>query len=114
MSVPNLNNVTLVGRVVEEPELRSTTSGLAVCELRLAVTDLPEKATLYVDVATFGDAAETCHREVSRGSDVAVSGRLVYREWETKNGTKRSKHSVVGKVLYRDGDHVPAADGDDA
>jgi single-stranded DNA-binding protein len=58
VSVPNVNSVTLVGHVVEEPELRGTPSGLSVCELRLAVNDMPEKVTLYVDVATFGERAE--------------------------------------------------------
>ena len=53
---------------------------------------------LTVDVSTFDKQAEACARYLAKGRQVAVDGRLVYREWETEDGTKRSKHSVIGRV----------------
>jgi single-strand DNA-binding protein len=120
MRAPNLNSVTLVGQLTGDPALRTTSQGLAVCELSLAVADLPDKPALFIDVATFGDAAEDCQRHLSKGDQVAVAGRLTYRQWETKSGGKRAKHQVVGKVFYATGEEIAGAsngnglDGDES
>jgi single-strand DNA-binding protein len=96
-SAPNVNAVTLVGQLTADPELRSLPDGKSVCDLRLAVNDQRDQPPLYVDVATFG-GAEACAAYLAKGRQVAVTGRLVYREWEAKDGSKRSKHHVIGRV----------------
>ena len=96
-SAPDVNTITLVGRLTEDPQQRAMPDGRAVCDLRLAVNDERAKPPLYVDVATFGPGAEACGKYLAKGRQVAVTGRLVYREWEGKDGAKRSKHSVVGR-----------------
>jgi len=114
---PNINNITLVGQLTTDPVLRSLPDGRAVCDLRLAVNDQREQPTLFVDVATFGAGAEACAEYLTKGRSVGVTGRLAYREWEAKDGAKRSKHQVIGRVAFgSDGrsadNHV--ADGEDS
>ncbi|HWG08232.1 MAG TPA: single-stranded DNA-binding protein [Solirubrobacteraceae bacterium] len=100
MSAPNINSITLVGQLTADPELRSMPDGRSVCDLRLAVNDRSDQPPTFIDVATFGDEADACANYLSKGRQVGVIGRLAYREWEAKDGTKRSKHSVVGKVEF--------------
>jgi single-strand DNA-binding protein len=99
-SAPNVNVVTLVGRLTADPVLRALPNGQSVCDLRLAVNDQKDQPALFVDVATFGKSADACAECLSKGRQVAVTGRLVYHEWETKDGHKRSKHSVIGRVQF--------------
>jgi single-strand DNA-binding protein len=94
-----MNSVNLIGRLTRDPELRSMPDGdRAVCDLRIAV-DNGQNDPTYVDVATFDKQAEACAAHLSQGRQVAVTGRLIYREWE-KDGEKRSKHSVIGRVEF--------------
>jgi single-strand DNA-binding protein len=112
MSAPNINSVTLVGRLTAEPTLRELADGKPVCELRLAVND-EQARPMFIDVCTFGPGAEACAEYLSKGRQVGVVGRLSYREWE-KDGAKRSKHEVVGRVYFGGkSDDVPAGGGDD-
>jgi single-strand DNA-binding protein len=97
---PAVNSVTLVGNLTSSPELRSLPDGRSVCDLRMAVNDQREQPPLFIDVATFGSQAEACGKYLSKGRTIAVTGRLVYREWKSEDGTTRSKHSVVGQVRF--------------
>jgi single-strand DNA-binding protein len=97
---PNVNVVTLVGQLTSDPELRSLPDGRSVCDLRVAVNDQRDQPPLFVDVATFGGGAEACAAYLTRGSAVGVTGRLVYSEWKAQDGSKRSKHQVVGRVQF--------------
>jgi single-strand DNA-binding protein len=95
-----MNSVNLIGRLTRDPELRSMPGGdRAVCDLRIAV-DNGQNDPTYVDVATFDKQAEACAQYLSQGRQVAVSGRLIYREWDPEDGSKRSKHSVIGRVEF--------------
>jgi single-strand DNA-binding protein len=98
-TAPNLNSVTLVGQLTADPELRSLPDGRSVCDLRLAVNDQRDQP-LFIDIATFGPGAEACAEYLSKGRSVGVTGRLVLREWKGKDGSKRSKHSVIGRVSF--------------
>jgi single-strand DNA-binding protein len=98
-TAPNLNSVNLVGQLTGDPELRSLPDGRSVCNLRLAVNDQREQP-LFIDVATFGAGAEACAEFLSKGRSVGVTGRLVLREWQAKDGSTRSKHSIVGRVAF--------------
>lgn len=115
MSAPNINSVTLVGRLTAEPTLRELPDGKPVCELRLAVNDEREKP-MFIDVATFGPGARACFEYLAKGRQVGVVGRLSYREWEAKDGAKRSKHEVVGRIYFggtaeSDGNQVAVGEG---
>jgi single-strand DNA-binding protein len=98
-TAPNVNTVTLVGQLTSDPVLRAMSDGRNVCDLRLAVNDQRDQPPLFIDVATFGPEADACAEYLTRGRTVAVIGRVAYREWE-KDGVKRSKHQVIGRVTF--------------
>jgi single-strand DNA-binding protein len=99
-----MNNVNLIGRLTRDPELKEIGGGRSVCEMRVAV-DNPGRGgergePTYVDVSTFGGQAEACASHLTKGRQVAVSGRLAFREWTGRDGSKRSAHSVRGRVEF--------------
>jgi single-strand DNA-binding protein len=115
MSSFSINRVVLVGRLTRDPELRPLPSGLNVYGLRIACNsvrrdtdgEFQEKAN-YFDVSVFGAHAEHVQRYTSKGSRVAIDGRLEWREWETPDEQKRQAVSVVADtVLFLDaaGEH---------
>ena len=97
----NMNQVTLLGNLTRDPELRYTQSGTPVANLSLAVNtkyrqgDVLREETLYVDVTVFGRQAETCAQYLFKGSPILIEGRLRLRSWETPEGDRRSKHDVL-------------------
>jgi single-strand DNA-binding protein len=99
----SVNVVVLVGNLTRDPELRALPSGNSVCSLRIAVTDqVKDQATgewtdkpNYFSVDVFGRQAETCAQYLARGRQVAIQGRLRWREWETQDGQKREAVSVA-------------------
>ena len=99
-SAPSINTITLAGHLTTDPILRSLPDGRSVCDMRLAVNDQREQPPLYIDIASFGSGAEACAQYLVKGRAIAVTGRLVYREWEAEDGTKRSKHQVIGRVSF--------------
>ena len=91
-----MNSIQLIGRLTRDPELRSTKSGKPVANMRLAVSRRDrDAAPVYVDVVAYEGLADICAKHLAKGRQVAVTGRLDYREWETKDGSKRSKHEVI-------------------
>ena len=105
MSAPlrlvQLNSVQLVGRLTRDPELRFTTSGAPVCRFDLAVNRrYKDKAgewkddTSFIPVVVWREAGQRCGEKLKKGSPVYVEGRLKSRNWETKDGQKRSGHEV--------------------
>ena len=93
-----MNNVSLTGRLTRDPEMRSTADDADVCAMRLAV-DGPDDSPTYIDVTAFGGLAANCGEYLAKGRPIAVSGRLSYGEWETKDGDKRSKHEVIARQI---------------
>jgi single-strand DNA-binding protein len=96
-----MNTVTLTGNLTRDPELRMAgEQQRPVCELRIAVDNGRDRDPTYVDVSTFDAQAQACARYLAKGRQVAISGRLVYREWKAEDGSARSKHSVIGRVEF--------------
>jgi single-strand DNA-binding protein len=91
-----MNIVKLHGRLTRDAKYleRSETK---VCDMRLAVNGSGKAPTLFIDVAAFGEQAESA-AELKKGAEVEVSGSLRYSEWET-DGEKRSRHSVIVREL---------------
>jgi single-strand DNA-binding protein len=109
-----MNSVNLIGRLTRDPELRETKGGKPVCTMRLAVNGVREGDVTYVDVVTFDKQAEACAGHLAKGRHVAVAGRLSYSEWEADDGSKRSKHEVIGRVKFLSGRNGSAPPGADA
>jgi len=96
-TAPAVNQVTLVGNLTADPVLKQLDDDRQVCNLRVAVNDQKDKP-MFIDVATFGAQADACAKYLAKGRAVAVTGRLVYREWD--DGTRRSRHHIVGRVQF--------------
>jgi len=95
-----MNSVNLIGRLTRDPELRSTPGGTSVCTMRIAVNGIRDGEVTYVDVVTFEKQADACARHLAKGRAVGVTGRLSYSEWEASDGSKHSKHEVIGRVQF--------------
>jgi single-strand DNA-binding protein len=95
-----VNSLNLTGRLTKDPELRSMPDGRPVCELRIASDSPGDNSPLYLDVATFDKQAQACAQYLAKGREVAFSGRLILREWKADDGSKRSKHSAIGRVEF--------------
>jgi single-strand DNA-binding protein len=95
-----MNKVVLIGRLTKDPELRFTPgSGAAVTTLTLAVdkynTKTGQKEADFVPVVIWGKQAESTANYMSKGSQMAISGRIQTRSYEAKDGTKRYVTEVV-------------------
>ncbi len=103
VAASNVNVVVITGNLTRDPELRSTGSGMAVCELRVAVNSRRKDGSgnwvdkpNYFDVTVFGAQGENCATYLAKGRPVAVEGRLDWREWETKDGSgKRQAVEII-------------------
>jgi single-strand DNA-binding protein len=102
-SAPAVNSVTFVGHLTADPVIKQLADDRKVCNLRLAVNDQKDQPPLFIDVATFGSQADACAKYLTKGRAIAVTGRLAYREWEADDGTRRSKHYVIGRVQFGGG-----------
>ncbi len=97
----SLNKVLLIGNLTKDPELRYTSSGVAVANLRLAVNrKYKDKSgewkedTCFITVAAWDKQAEVCNQYLHKGRPVFVEGRLQSRSWETNDGQKRTTIDV--------------------
>jgi single-strand DNA-binding protein len=78
--------ITLIGNLVEDPELRFTPSGAAVAKFRMD--------SLYLSCNVWRQAAENVAESLQKGMRVIVSGRLRQRSYETREGEKRTVYEV--------------------
>jgi single-strand DNA-binding protein len=123
LAASNVNVVVITGNLTRDPELRSTGGGTSVCEMRVAVnsrrkngqTGQWEDKPNYFDVVVFGAQADNCATYLQRGRPLAVEGRLDWREWEAKDGTKRQAVQIVANSVQflgsRDGGGAPNGNG---
>ena len=96
-------NITLIGNLVNDPELRFTPSGAAVAKFTVASTprymdrntnEWKDGDTLFLQCQIWRQAAENVAESLTRGMRVMVSGRLKQRSYETKEGEKRTVFEV--------------------
>jgi len=103
-----LNRVVLIGRLTRDPELRETSSGIAVANLALAVerdykNQSGEREVDFINVQVWRKLAEVVTDNLQKGRLVAVEGRLQVRSYETQEGQKRRVSEVVAeKVQFLD------------
>ncbi len=95
--------ITLVGNLVDDPELRFTTSGAAVAKFRIASTprtfdrqanEWKDGEALFLTCNIWRQAAENVAESLQRGARVIVHGRLKQRSYETREGEKRTVYEV--------------------
>jgi single-strand DNA-binding protein len=101
-----LNKIFLQGRLVADPELRQTPSGVSVATLRLAVDrdiknkETGERATDFINVVAWRATAEFVSRYFSKGRMAIVEGRLQIRNYNDRDGNKRTAAEVVADNIY--------------
>ena len=94
--------VTVVGNLTADPELKTTKTGSSVLRVGVAVNrrwknkqDEWEEETSFFDVNAWGELADNVAASLSKGSRVLISGRLEQQTWENKEGQKQSKVVLV-------------------
>lgn len=97
-----VNKVIILGNLGADPDLRYTTSGVPVSNLRIATTEFfqnrdgqRDKRTEWHRVVAFGRLAETCKKYLKKGRQVYLEGRLRTREWDNPQGEKRYTTEIV-------------------
>jgi single-strand DNA-binding protein len=103
----NGNNVTLVGNITRDPELRFTGSGQAKVNFGLAVnrrwqnrqTSEWEEQTSFFNVIAWGEMGENVSESMGKGARVIVSGRLEQRSYETEDGEKKQVFEIVADEI---------------
>lgn len=117
-----VNSVCFSGRATEDAKLKEVGAS-KVCTIRLAQNESvkrkgseeAEKKTTYIDAEAWGQQAEFADKFVKKGSIVLIMGKLEQDNWETEDGTKRSKHKLYVRELKVDNfEGKPAADGKSA
>ena len=102
----SLNKVMLIGNLGADPELRYTSGGQAVTDLRLATSrrwqgrdGTTQEDTQWHRVVVWGKQAEHCKEYLNKGRQVFVEGRLQTRSWEDRDGNKRYTTEVVAQTV---------------
>lgn len=106
-----ISRATLLGKISKDIEVRSTNTGLAVCDVNIAVEetkyvgDEEKTFTNYFMATAFGKVAEYCQEHLGKGSFVYVEGKLENQSYEDKEtGKKMYKTKIVANVIQLIGD----------
>lgn len=119
----DINSVNFTARLTKDPELRTTRSEHSVTTLRVAIgrpnsRDGEDRGAVFFDVEVWNGAAENCVRYLSKGSRIAVSGRLDHDQWKDEHDVPRQRNYVVAhQVTFLDpapkaGDEEAAAEAE--
>ena len=116
--------ITVVGNLVDDPELRFTPSGAAVANFRIASTprtfdkqsnEWKDGDALFLSCSVWRQAAENVAESLQKGMRVVVQGNLRSRQYETREGEKRTVFEIqvdevgpLAEVRHRQGDAHPA------
>ena len=111
-----LNHIVVMGRLVRDPELRRTGSGIAVASFSVAVdrdfgkNENGERETDFIDCVAWRQTGEFVSKYFTKGRMAVVSGRLQIRNWTDKDGNKRRTAEIVADNVYF-GDSKPSGEG---
>lgn len=101
-----LNHIVIMGRLVADPDLRATPSGVSVATLRLAVDrdfknkQTGERETDFINVVAWHATAEFISRNFSKGRMAVAEGRLQIRPYTDRDGNKRTTTEIVAEHIY--------------
>jgi single-strand DNA-binding protein len=102
-----VNKAILLGRLGQDPELRTTGGGQPVCNFTLATNESwfdkqaneRKEKTTWHNIVAWGASGENCAKYLGKGSKVFVEGRIQTREWEDKDGNKRYTTEIVASSV---------------
>src|SRR5690606_16263067 len=103
----SVNKVILLGRLGQDPELKYTPSGSAVCNFSLATTESwndkasgqKQERTEWHRVIVWGKLGELCNQYLSKGRQAFVEGRIQTRSWDDKDGQKRYSTEILASTV---------------
>lgn len=102
----DLNRITILGRVVRDPELKSLPSGRSVATMSVATGRMwtdnqgqKQKQTEFHNIVLWARLGEVAHQYLKKGSRVYVEGRLQTRDWVGQDGVKRYRTEMIGENL---------------
>ena len=107
----SMNNISLVGRITVEPELKQTQKGISVTSFSIAV-DRPgsQDTTDFIPVVAWRQTAEFVCKYFRKGQRIGLTGKLTSRKYEDRDGNKRTAYEVVAdRVEFVES--KPKADG---
>ena len=95
-----MNKVFLIGNLTRDPEMRSTQSGVPICNFSIAVNRRfknanGEQETDFLNVIAWRQLAELCAKYLAKGRKVAVTESIQTRTYEAKDGSKRTAWDIV-------------------
>jgi single-strand DNA-binding protein len=103
----SVNKVIILGRLGQDPELKYTPSGAAVCNFSLATTESwndkatgqKQERTEWHRIVVWGKLAELCNQYLSKGRQAFVEGKIQTRSWEDKDGNKRYTTEIAANTV---------------
>lgn len=106
-----MNKVFLIGNLTRDPELRSTSAGLPVCNFGIAVNRRRsangQQETDFFNIVAWRQLAELCSRYLAKGKKVAVCGSIQIRNYEGSDGSKRTAVDIVADDI----EFLPSSQG---
>ena len=112
-----MNKVFLIGNLTRDPEMRSTQSGVPVCNFSIAVNrrfrnaQTGQQETDFLNIVAWRQLAELCGRYLAKGRKVAVDGSIQTRTYEDKTGNKRYAFEVVANNVHFTGEKSGSTGG---
>jgi len=99
------NKAILIGRLTADPELKQTTSGISVCSFSIAVDRRfsgrdSERKTDFINITSWRQQAEFVCRYFHKGDAIGIEGSIQTRNYEDKNGNKRTATEVVTDNVF--------------
>jgi len=102
----SVNKVIILGRLGQDPELKYTPGGMAVCNFTLATSESwadkagqKQERTEWHRIVVWGKLAELCNQYLSKGRQAFVEGTLQTRSWDDKSGQKRYTTEINAKTV---------------
>ena len=110
-----LNRITVMGRLVRDPELRHTQSGIPVCSITIACDrDYKDangdKATDFIDIVAWRNTADFVSRYFTKGRMAVIDGRLQLRDWTDREGNRRRSAEILANSVNFRRQPPPAAE----
>jgi single-strand DNA-binding protein len=100
------NSVKLIGRLGMDPEVKLLDKGNKMATFRLATSDSftakdgsKQEQTQWHNIVVWGNMAGICEKYLKKGKEIAIDGRLTYRNWEDKNGTKHVSSEIIANEM---------------
>jgi single-strand DNA-binding protein len=104
----DINKIVIIGRLTKDPEMKYTTNGTATCKFSIAVNESYKKGEVwenyvnFFDIVTWVGLAESCNKNLKKGLQVAIEGKLKQSRWvnQTDNKPQSKIEIIADSVQY--------------